>query len=47
MDRANAKLTRNWGKVAQDDRLIAADKEWMRRDKNKLRQAGAIPPRKP
>jgi len=31
-DRRNAVRTRNWGKVKQDDRLIAADKHFVRKD---------------
>lgn len=39
-DRRRALRYKNWGKVAQDDRLIAQDKFWIARDKNKIRRAG-------
>ncbi len=35
-DRRRALKYQNWGKVAQDDRLIAADKLWILKDKHKL-----------
>lgn len=44
-DRARALRFHNWGKVAQDDRLIASDRYWIKRDKNKIRRSGVIPPK--
>ena len=35
-DRAMARRYHEWKKVAQDDRLIAQDRYWVRRDENKL-----------
>jgi hypothetical protein len=35
-DRAIAKRHHDWKKVAQDDRLIAKDKEWIRKDAQRL-----------
>ncbi len=39
-DRARAVRFKNLGKVAQDDRLIAADRDGIKRDKNKIRRGG-------
>jgi len=39
-DRREAKRTRNWGKVAQDDRLIAADRHFMKKDIRKVDRSG-------
>ena len=39
-DRKHALRTNNMGKVAQDDRLIAADREWIRRDSHKIKNGG-------
>ena len=33
MDRKVAMRTHNWGKVAQDDRLLAADRHFIKMDK--------------
>jgi len=40
VDRAFAARTHDWGKVAQDDRLIAQDRFWIHRDEWKIRRAG-------
>jgi hypothetical protein len=45
VDRARALRFKNWGKVAQDDRLISSDRFWIMKDKNKIRRSGVIPPR--
>jgi len=39
-DRRMAVRTHNWGKIAQDDRLIAADRHWIRKDAQKVRNGG-------
>jgi len=39
-ERRKAVHYKNWGKVAQEDRLIAQDKFWIQRDKNKIKRAG-------
>ena len=39
-ERRQAKIDHNWGKVAQDDRLIAADKHFLKKDVRKVKQAG-------
>jgi len=44
-DRARALHFHNWGKVAQDDRLISSDRFWIMKDKNRIRRAGDVPPR--
>ncbi len=38
--RRNDVLQKNWGKVAQDDRLIARDRHFARKDTRKVKQAG-------
>jgi hypothetical protein len=45
VDRARALRFKNWGKVAQDDRLISSDRFWIMKDKNKIRRAGVLPPK--
>ena len=39
-DRKMAKRHHDWKKVAQDDRLIAKDKEWIRKDAMRLEHKG-------
>jgi len=39
-DRRSAVRHKNWKKVAQDDRLIEADRRWTRKDVQKIRRSG-------
>lgn len=44
-DRAQARMDHNWGKVAQDNRLISRDRQFTRKDTRKVIRATGIPPR--
>jgi hypothetical protein len=39
-DRRIARMHHNWGKVKEDNRLMAVDRKFMRKDRRKVMRAG-------